>query len=201
MGRLQTLAIVAGISLCAGLGFGWLREHDRRIKAHVIMEQQEQDAKQKDEQIEGFRESLIQLNESYVQQKIHHSMQRRIMEDSTNRLKVEIGWLATQIQAQLPDSAKHLATDVAEACGHQVELVKRHLASCDAIVAKADTIMADKDSMIALITGARDDYRDLYKTALDVQPSEAWATVGKVETGVGVVALVTRFLGLWGKKK
>jgi len=198
--KLQVLAILTAVALVIGTCTGWLHEHDRRVKMNVVLEQKEQDAKKKDEQIKAFHQSLELMNKEYTKQRAAYAIRGRILEDSTKKLKTEIDWLAAKIEASLPETQKHLATDIATACNDQTELVKKHLSACDSLLIRSDSISAAKDTLLLFYKDDRDQYKTMYELTKDYSPSGgAWAAVGKVETGLGLLAVITRLLGLWGQ--
>ncbi len=166
----------------------------------VMLAQKEQDAKKKDEQIKAFHVSLELMNKEYAKQRAAYIVRRKIMDDSTAKLKTEIGWLTSKIEAALPEPLKHLATDISTACNDQTELVKRHLSSCDSLLIRSDSISAAKDTLMLFYKDDRDQYKTMYELTKGFNPSGgAWAAIGKLETGLGLLAVITRLLGLWGQ--
>ena len=196
MARLQVLGIALGIMLVGG--FLWLREHDKRVRFEALSAQQRKTLEFNDKQISGLRESLVQINEKYMERVRQYKSQQKVVDDSTKKLMSKIEELVDQMQQVLPDSSKHLAQDIADVCKAQVGLVSGQLSRCDSLRAEADTLISRRDTVIWRLQDSRDGYKKLYEGEKSQHSrGGAWAVVGKVSALTAVIGAITHFVGWW----
>lgn len=177
-------------------GFFWLKEHDQRVAWKALADARADSIEARDVKTQELWNGIKSMTSAYAQALSRHKKDLIEMKDSIKTLDSEIDRLAFDLDKQLPEAGKAKLDTLVANCARQQMLVLTRLTACEALRAESDSISAAKSVVILRVTKSRDEYKKLWEEADEPSPS-VWATVGKIETAGGILALVTKMLGLW----
>lgn len=195
MARIQELAII-GVVVALSCG-AWLHEHDKRVRWEGEAKARSAELTKRVKELEGFRKAVEVLDSGYAASNRKYERRKGIDTKTIDSLQLIIDTTSHEIVMLAPGSLKPKIERLANACQRQREVLTGLLTTCDSLKKEIGNISTKKDKIIQQAYSQRDEYKQLFNQSQSHRPSEFWSAAGKLETGVGLLAVVTKFLGLW----
>jgi hypothetical protein len=177
-------------------GFFWLKEHDQKVAWKALANARADSIEAQDARTQDLWKVIKSMDSTYSLVLIRHKKSMIQMRDSVKTLDSEIDQLARELNKELPESGRAKLDKLVSNCAKQVNLVSSSLTACESLRIESEKNSARKDTVMLALTKSRDGYKQLWEESDEPSPSP-WATVGKVETAAGILALVTKLFGLW----
>jgi cytochrome c556 len=195
VGKVQALALALVIS-AAGFG-AWLHEHDKRVRWQGKAEAQTQQLKKDQSDLDAFRKTVASLDQAYAKARKRHEVQIDQLKQTKRTYTQTIDSLINELARETPDSIKPKLVALGEMCSAQADTIFKSLTDCEALRVQAEEQVSRRDTIIFKIQGQRDSYKRLYEESRDFGPPSFWNTVGKTETAMLLIAIVTKLTGVW----